>query len=300
MLAPRDQSDQDRKSQMRDGALYGMLVGAVVFVLLVIVMPGWIAPFVFAVLATALAMMFFLWSATEGFTRFSDGAADRIAQHRARGSKGRSSHLGAGDPGGVDTAVPDPEGEPGGESAREAAKAFQDAGPSDAGDRDHSGAGDPGGIDPGMPTAESGDGAGSARESAEVLLDGAEGRHGEADAETLSSADVGTPERGDEEPSDAIEGTKPDLLDAPRQGSGDDLKAIRGIGPKLEAMLQDLGVWHYSQIASWGPAEVTWVDRHLEGFKGRIERDDWVSQAETLSAGDQTEFSERVDRGDVY
>lgn len=78
-------------------------------------------------------------------------------------------------------------------------------------------------------------------------------------------------------------GTKPALMaDAPDDG-GDDLKRISGVGPKLEGLLHGLGVYRFEQIAAWGAAEVAWVDSKLEGFSGRIERDDWVSQAKDLS-----------------
>jgi NADH-quinone oxidoreductase subunit E len=86
---------------------------------------------------------------------------------------------------------------------------------------------------------------------------------------------------------------KPELLTAARGDAPDDLKKIKGIGPKLEKLCNQLGVWHFDQIASWSAREVAWVDYHLEGFKGRIERDDWVAQAKILAAGGTTEFSER-------
>ena len=82
---------------------------------------------------------------------------------------------------------------------------------------------------------------------------------------------------------------KPELLSAARGGAPDDLKKIKGVGPKLEKLCNDLGVWHFDQIASWTDAEVAWVDHHLEGFKGRISRDDWVSQAKALAAEAQGE-----------
>ncbi len=63
----------------------------------------------------------------------------------------------------------------------------------------------------------------------------------------------------------------------------DDLKAISGIGPKLETVLNGLGVWTFGQIAAWTPAEVAWVDDTL-GFKGRIGRDEWIGQAARLAA----------------
>ena len=74
---------------------------------------------------------------------------------------------------------------------------------------------------------------------------------------------------------------EPERLDAPRDGGSDDLKRINGIGPKIEGMLNDLGFWHFDQIAAWGPEEIAWVDARLS-FKGRIERDDWVGQAGAL------------------
>ena len=64
----------------------------------------------------------------------------------------------------------------------------------------------------------------------------------------------------------------------------DDLKAISGIGPKLETVLNGLGVWSYEQIAGWSDAEIAWVDDYLS-FKGRIARDDWLGQAKALAAG---------------
>jgi NADH-quinone oxidoreductase subunit E len=77
----------------------------------------------------------------------------------------------------------------------------------------------------------------------------------------------------------------PELLKRPRSGKGDDLKLIWGVGPKLAKMLNDMGVWHFDQIASWGKAELNWVDERLEGFKGRASRDEWVKQAKKLTKG---------------
>ncbi|MCT4332693.1 NADH-quinone oxidoreductase subunit E [Paracoccus sp. YLB-12] len=93
-------------------------------------------------------------------------------------------------------------------------------------------------------------------------------------------------------------GRRPEGLDAPRDGTPDDLKRIKGIGPKLEEVLNGMGFHHYDQIAAWGPAELAWVDDNLEGFKGRASRDEWVAQARTLADGGETDFSARSDRGD--
>jgi NADH-quinone oxidoreductase subunit E len=95
-------------------------------------------------------------------------------------------------------------------------------------------------------------------------------------------------------------GTKPETLTEARDGQGDDLKRIKGIGPKLAELCNRLGFFHFDQIAGWTADEVAWVDQNLEGFKGRVSRDNWVEQAKTLASGGETEFSARVKKGDVY
>lgn len=82
----------------------------------------------------------------------------------------------------------------------------------------------------------------------------------------------------------AAEGTKPVALDGPRDGTADDLKQIKGVGPALEKLCNSLGFYHFDQIANWTADEVAWVDENLEGFKGRVSRDDWVAQAKALVA----------------
>lgn len=74
---------------------------------------------------------------------------------------------------------------------------------------------------------------------------------------------------------------QPKAIDKPAKPS--DLKAISGIGPKLEKVLNGLGIWTYAQIAGWSPQEIAWVDDYLS-FNGRIGRDDWTAQAAVLAA----------------
>ncbi|CUH32614.1 NADH dehydrogenase subunit E [Jannaschia seosinensis] len=95
-------------------------------------------------------------------------------------------------------------------------------------------------------------------------------------------------------------GQKPVTLDAPRNGQADDLKRIKGIGPKLETECNELGIWHFDQIANWSEDEVAWVDRHLEGFKGRVSRDDWVAQARALASGDDTNAAGQGDDRNLH
>ncbi|MFO1123249.1 MAG: NADH-quinone oxidoreductase subunit NuoE [Hyphomicrobiales bacterium] len=78
---------------------------------------------------------------------------------------------------------------------------------------------------------------------------------------------------------------RPALFKKPRGGKGDDLKLIWGVGPKLETLLNSMGVWHFDQIAAWSAKELAWVDAKLEGFKGRAQRDDWIAQCRKLASG---------------
>ena len=96
------------------------------------------------------------------------------------------------------------------------------------------------------------------------------------------------------------EGRRPKALNAARDGGADDLKRIKGIGPKLEKLCNELGFYHFDQIASWSGDEVAWVNANLAGFKGRVSRDNWVEQAALLASGGETEFSKRVGKGGVY
>ncbi|WP_349433894.1 NADH:ubiquinone oxidoreductase [Pararhizobium sp. A13] len=64
----------------------------------------------------------------------------------------------------------------------------------------------------------------------------------------------------------------------------DDLKRISGIGPKLEQVLNGMGVRRYADVASWSDKDVKRFDEQL-GFGGRIARDGWVEQAKTLVKG---------------
>ena len=85
-------------------------------------------------------------------------------------------------------------------------------------------------------------------------------------------------------PEGSVGEVQPEILKKPRAGGADDLKRISGVGPKLEGVLNDLGFWHFDQIAAWTPEQVAWVDSRLK-FKGRIERDGWIAQAAEFAKG---------------
>jgi predicted flap endonuclease-1-like 5' DNA nuclease len=96
-----------------------------------------------------------------------------------------------------------------------------------------------------------------------------------------------------------VESARKDEPRAPRDDvEGDDLKRIRGVGVLIEKRLNALGVTRYSDVANWTSGDIDRISQTLD-FKGRIERENWVEQARILSSGGHTEFSRRVDRGDV-
>ncbi|AVO37211.1 NADH-quinone oxidoreductase subunit E [Pukyongiella litopenaei] len=101
------------------------------------------------------------------------------------------------------------------------------------------------------------------------------------------------------QPQTTADDAAPELLTAARGGQPDDLKLLKGVGPKLEQTLNELGFYHFDQIAAWTAANIAWVDERLT-FKGRIERDGWVEQAGKLAAGEETEFARRAKDDGIY
>jgi len=65
-------------------------------------------------------------------------------------------------------------------------------------------------------------------------------------------------------------------------GDKDDLKRISGVGPKLEGLLNQNGVYYFWQVASWDSTDILFIDEQLDAFKGRIARDEWTKQASKL------------------
>lgn len=92
--------------------------------------------------------------------------------------------------------------------------------------------------------------------------------------------------------------TAPAILSGPRNGIKDNLTRIKGIGAKIDDMLNMAGIYHFDQIAAWTEENMAWADSTL-GFPGRAKREDWVKQAKALAEGKETEFSKRVDEGKV-
>ena len=151
------------------------------------------------------------------------------------------------------------------------------------------------GIDVGAqeePVAEALDVAAASTEPAAVAEAEAEPAAAKAEAEADSAAapaaegpeasgepesEAAAPETGDTAKT-APEGFTP--LQKP-DGEADDLKKISGVEPVLEKKLNELGIYHYRQIADLSAADIAHIDEAL-GFKGRIERDEWLKQAMEL------------------
>lgn len=81
------------------------------------------------------------------------------------------------------------------------------------------------------------------------------------------------------------ESSKPETLDQPRDGKGDDLTLIWGVGPKLSKGLNRLGIYHFDQIAKLSAAQMRWVEDALGDSFGSAERDKWTEQAAKLATG---------------
>jgi predicted flap endonuclease-1-like 5' DNA nuclease len=92
-------------------------------------------------------------------------------------------------------------------------------------------------------------------------------------------------------------GARPQGIAAP-EGNADDLKLIKGVGPKNERISNALGIYHFRQIAHWTPDEAIWVGHHM-AFPGRIEREHWIPQAELLASGGDTDHSAGVKSGTI-
>ena len=69
-------------------------------------------------------------------------------------------------------------------------------------------------------------------------------------------------------------------------GTPDDLVKLKGVGPKLAAMLYERGIVRFDQIAKLSPGQVETLDESLGGFRGRFSRDRIVEQADYLARGD--------------
>lgn len=76
-------------------------------------------------------------------------------------------------------------------------------------------------------------------------------------------------------------------------GPPDDLQLLKGVGPKLAALLNQHGVTRFDQIAKLAPGQLEALDNDLGPFRGRLARDQVVEQAKYLARGDREGFEAR-------
>jgi predicted flap endonuclease-1-like 5' DNA nuclease len=62
----------------------------------------------------------------------------------------------------------------------------------------------------------------------------------------------------------------------------DDPTKIEGIGPYIEERLNNIGIYNYDQISKLEVSDIRIITELIEFFPGRIERDNWVKQANAL------------------
>lgn len=141
-----------------------------------------------------------------------------------------------------------------------------------------------------------GEGADGAEWEPEVLAE-----PGQVSTQTLAAIEPQTQSATDVRPAaDKVVDPQPVKAKTDAGQQAHDLKLIKGVGPKLEELLHENGVTRFAQIADWDDAQIDHYAELIGRMGGRIRSDDWVAQARTLAEGGETEFSTRVEKGEVY
>jgi len=73
----------------------------------------------------------------------------------------------------------------------------------------------------------------------------------------------------------------------------DEFTRMKGVGPKFAEVLHENGFFRFEQIASLTPSEIDRLDDQLGPFRGRIQRDRVIEQADYLARGDNDGFEAR-------
>jgi predicted flap endonuclease-1-like 5' DNA nuclease len=92
--------------------------------------------------------------------------------------------------------------------------------------------------------------------------------------------------------------TKPLVLSSSRPTGKDNLKKIKGIDSKVETDLNNLGIYHFDQIAKWSNKNCDWIDEFLL-LPGYSKKFQWVDQAKILASGKETLYSQKVENNEV-
>ena len=69
----------------------------------------------------------------------------------------------------------------------------------------------------------------------------------------------------------------------PNTDTADDLKKVKGIGPKMEKTLNQIGIFTFAQVGRMTEKEYNLLDSITKSFPGRAQRDDWAGQAKNLN-----------------
>jgi predicted flap endonuclease-1-like 5' DNA nuclease len=78
-----------------------------------------------------------------------------------------------------------------------------------------------------------------------------------------------------------------------KEGPADDLRRLKGVGPKLVARLNELGITRFEQLSSLNETEFAHLDERMGPFRGRLARDRVIEQADYLARGDVEGFEEK-------
>jgi predicted flap endonuclease-1-like 5' DNA nuclease len=74
------------------------------------------------------------------------------------------------------------------------------------------------------------------------------------------------------------------------KGPPDDLQMMKGVGAKLAARLNEVGIARFDQLAALTPAQAETLDARMDQFKGRLFRDRMIEQAGYLARDDRAGF----------
>lgn len=91
---------------------------------------------------------------------------------------------------------------------------------------------------------------------------------------------------------------KPLVLSSPKPSGKDNLKKIKGISSKIEHDLNNLGIYHFEQIAKWNGKNCDWVEEFLL-LPNYTKNYQWVEQARILQTGRETIYSQKVLSGEI-
>ncbi|MFV0644926.1 MAG: hypothetical protein ACK5NN_10580 [Sphingomonadaceae bacterium] len=111
--------------------------------------------------------------------------------------------------------------------------------------------------------------------------------------EPAASPDLSAKASPSEQPARTSSGASSGTSSNSQDKGKDDLTRIKGVGPKLAEMLNQLGIHTFREIAGWSDADIDRIDAQLGRFQGRIQRDSWVEQAQLLAQGDLAAYESR-------